>query len=248
MMNAKEKKEQGNAFSISKQDMAQLMYVFSHDLRNPLINMRALTSDIQMSLEDAGQDPVAVCRAVREELPESLAMMEEVMYRMHHLISGSNEIYHCMFDELECEHIDLTVWVQRELARQKDRMKSTEISVSVGELSTFWADPLAMGRIIKELLDNALRFTPHGGSILVHTETRHGLDVLVVRDSGAGMNQNDLERAFQPFFSVDANRLGMGLAIIKAFVHAHGGQTWCESTLDMGSIFYVAMPHRAIHK
>jgi len=247
-MNAKEKKRQGDAFSISKQDMAQLMYVFSHDLHNPLINMRALLSDVQTSMADAGNDSIAVSHAVREELPESLAMMEEVISHMHTLISGSNEIYHCMFDDLECDYIDLTEWFQRELERQKDRLDSAAVSVSLGNLSTFWVDPLAMERIIKELLDNAVRFTPHGGSILVHTERRLGQDVLVVRDSGVGMSENDLERAFQPFSSVDRGRAGMGLAIVKAFVQAHGGQTWCESTLAMGSIFYVAMPHKAKHK
>ncbi|MDQ6956141.1 MAG: HAMP domain-containing sensor histidine kinase [Mariprofundaceae bacterium] len=199
-MNVKKNKKQADTFSISKQDMAQLMYVFSHDLRNPLINMNALLSDIQMSLGDANNDSAAICQAVQEDLPESLEMMADVITHMNGLVSGANDIYHCMFDDLEPEHIQLSEWVERVLERQKGILEDKGISITARELSTIWADPLALERIVTALLDNALYFTPVGGHISLHTEKRSGVDVLVVRDSGVGMSESDVQRVFQPFF------------------------------------------------
>jgi len=238
------KLKQAGVFSISKEDMAEMMHVFSHDLRNPLINMRALLSDIQLSLADAGADSSAIYQVVQEDLPESLDMMSDVITHMNALVSGTNDIYHCMFDDLEPECIQLSAWLERILARQSEALKHKDISITARELSTVWADPLAMERIVMALLENALRFTPLGGHISLHTEKRSGLDVLVFRDSGSGMSESDAQRAFQPFFSTDKQRVGMGLAVVKSLVHAHGGQVWCESALGMGSIFYIAFPNQ----
>lgn len=247
-MNVKESKEQVDAFAISKKDMAQLMYVFSHDLRNPLINMSALLNDIQMSLTDAGNDSTAMRHVVQEDLPESLEMMEDVITHMNGLVSGTNDMYHCMFDGLEPEYIQLSEWIEHVLERQQRVLEDKNISIKAHELSSIWVDPLAMERIVMALLDNALRFTPLGGHISLHTEKRSGLDVLVVRDTGAGMSESDLQRVFHPFFSTDKKRTGMGLAIVKTLVQAHGGQVWCESTLGMGSIFYIALPEQLSEK
>ncbi|MDQ6967313.1 MAG: HAMP domain-containing sensor histidine kinase [Mariprofundaceae bacterium] len=243
-MNMKENKKQGETFSISKQNVAQLMSVFSHDLRNPLINMNALLSDMQMSLSDAGNDSTAICDVVQGDLPESLEMMTDVITHMNGLVSGVNDIYHCMFDDLEPEYIQLSELVERVLARQQEVLQDKDISVTARELSVIWADPLAMERIVTALLENALHFTPTGGHISLHTEKRSGVDVLVVRDSGVGMSEGDFKRVFQPFFSTDKKRAGMGLAVVKSLLQAHGGQIWCESTLGAGSIFYIALPNQ----
>lgn len=247
-MNVKENNKQADAFSISKQDMAQLMYVFSHDLRNPLINMNALLSDMRMSLSDVDNDSTAMTHLVQKDLPESLEMMSDVIMHMNGLVSGADDMYHCMFDDLEPECIQLSESVERVLLRQRAILNDKGISVTARALSSVWADPLAIERIVTGLLDNAVRFTPSGGHISLHTEKRSDLDVLVIRDSGVGMSESDLQRVFQPFFSTDKKRAGMGLAVVKALVQAHGGKVWCESTLAMGSIFYIALPSQVFDK
>jgi len=243
-MNENENNQQTGAFAISKNDLAQLMNVFSHDLRNPLMNMNALVRDIQSSLADAGNDSEAICQVVEEDLTENLEMMSEVVRHMNGLVSGVNDMYHCMFDDLQSESIQLSEWVERILARQKASFQEKDISVTASDLSTMWVDPLAIERIITALLDNALHFTPLGGHISLHSEKGSSLDTLVVRDTGVGMSESDLKRAFNPFFTTDRERSGMGLAVVKALVQAHGGEVWCESALGMGSTFYVALPNR----
>ena len=243
-MHVKENKKLEDTFAISKNDLAQLMNVFSHDLRNPLINMNALLSDIQLSLADAKHDSAAICQVVEEDLPENLEMMTEVIRHMTDLVSGVNDMYHCMFDDLQPEYIQLSEWVERVLVRQQGILRKKDISITARDLSTVWADPLAIERIVTALVDNALHFTPIGGHISLHTEKDSGLDTLVVRDSGVGMSDCDLQRVFNPFFSTDKKRAGMGLAVVKSLVEAHGGQVWCESSLGMGSTFYITLPNQ----
>jgi len=242
-MHVKENKKSADTFVISKNDLAQLMRVFSHDLRNPLINMNALLSDIQLSLADAGNDSAAICQVVEEDLPENLEMMAEVVTHMNGLVAGVNDMYHCMFDDLQPEHIQLSTLVERVLARQQGILQEKDISITACDLATVWADPLAMERIVTALVDNALYFTPTGGHISLHTEKDSGLDTLVVRDSGVGMSESDLKRVFNPFFSTDAKRAGMGLAAVQSLVQAHGGQVWCESSPAMGATFHIALPN-----
>jgi len=243
-MHVKENKKLEDTFAISKNDLAQLMNVFSHDLRNPLINMNALLSDIQLSLADAKHDSAAICQVVEEDLPENLEMMAEVITHMTDLVSGANDMYHCMFDDLQPEYIQLSEWVERVLTRQQGVLRKKDISIKARDLSTVWADPLAIERIVTALVDNALHFTPIGGHISLHMEKDSGLDTLVVRDSGVGMSDCDLQRVFNPFFSTDKKRSGMGLAVVKSLVEAHGGQVWCESSLGMGSTFHIALPNK----
>jgi len=241
-MNVKKNEQQEENFDIAKNDLAQLMYVFSHDLRNPLINMNALLSDIKLSLADVSDDSASICRVVQEDLPENLSMMSDVITHMNALVSGANEMYHCMFDDLQPEYLHLSEWVERVLGRQKGLVQEKDIRITAYDLSSVWVDPLAIERILTVLIDNALHFTEIGGHISLHTEKRLGLDVLVVRDNGVGMSESDLQRVFNPFFSTDKKCSGMGLAVVKSLVQAHGGQVWCESRLGMGSAFYIGLP------
>ncbi|MDX8398165.1 MAG: HAMP domain-containing sensor histidine kinase [Mariprofundaceae bacterium] len=239
-MNIKE--QQAESLVVSKEDMKQLMYVFSHDLRNPLVNMRALINEVKMGLKDSNENPKLLPKFIQTDLPETIEMMDEVVIRMNALIGGANDVFHGMFDHLECEKVDLDALLKREFERRKLIIDASSISYHVESLSKIWADPLAISQLVGQLLDNALRFCGEKGHVSIHIEKRANLDVLLVRDSGSGISGSDLGQVFQPFFTTDKKRSGMGLALVKALVQAHGGQVWCESTLGAGSIFYVALP------
>ncbi|MDX8395425.1 MAG: HAMP domain-containing sensor histidine kinase [Mariprofundaceae bacterium] len=230
------------SLTVSNEDIKQLMYVFSHDLRNPLVNMRALMNDLQVTLSHAGDDAETIREAVQEDVPETLAMMDAVVLRMNELITGANGIYHGMFDMLEYEQVELADLVHREIQRRKDALDALNIAITVKALSKVWGDSLLVGQMIGVLLDNVLAFAGEGSDVSLHTEKRKGMDVLVMRDNGKGINGSDLSRIFQPFFSTDTNHHGMGLALLKAWVQAHAGKVWCESVLAEGSVFYIGLP------
>jgi signal transduction histidine kinase len=102
--------------------------------------------------------------------------------------------------------------------------------------------------LIRNLVDNALRHTPPGGSIHVRLHNMDGTALLTVTDTGVGIPSRDLPRIFERFYRVDRARsretggTGLGLAIVKHVVENHGGAVEVRSELGRGSTFEVRLP------
>ncbi len=111
------------------------------------------------------------------------------------------------------------------------------------------ADKRMMGRVINNLIGNAIKYTPESGTISVVLQAGDGTIRLSVADSGIGIAAENLSRIFEKFYVVDAagarerRSLGLGLSIVKSFVEAHHGRIWVESEgLGRGSKFLIEMP------
>jgi signal transduction histidine kinase len=101
---------------------------------------------------------------------------------------------------------------------------------------------------VRNLLDNAIRYTGAGGVIRVRLGRQEGDAILEVKDTGEGIPTRDLGRVFERFYRVDTARsratggTGLGLAIVKHVVESHGGRVEAESQLGVGSTFTVLLP------
>jgi signal transduction histidine kinase len=107
------------------------------------------------------------------------------------------------------------------------------------------ADPLRVSQIVGNLLGNALKFTPADGQVTLCTTARDGSIVFQVRDSGPGIPPEHLEHLFDKFWQArptDHRGAGLGLAIARGLVEAHGGRMWVESTVGSGSTFAFSIP------
>jgi signal transduction histidine kinase len=102
--------------------------------------------------------------------------------------------------------------------------------------------------VVVNLLDNAIKYTPSGGSINLEVHAREGKAVIEVADTGIGIPLGALPHIFERFFRVDKARsrdaggAGLGLAIVKSICAAHGGQVEVESAEGRGSRFIVELP------
>jgi two-component system sensor histidine kinase VicK len=109
-----------------------------------------------------------------------------------------------------------------------------------------------MERVLFNLLDNAIKFSPTGGSIIAGVEecTHEGRSGVLIRvqDSGIGIPSSELIRIFDRFHQVDPSTrrryggMGLGLALVRSIVEAHLGVVWAESEQDLGSTFFVWLP------
>jgi heavy metal sensor kinase len=112
-------------------------------------------------------------------------------------------------------------------------------------------DRARLKQVVVNLLDNAIKYTPEGGSVRMSVKADSGKAVLEVADTGIGLAPDDLARVFDRFFRADKARsrdpdgAGLGLAIVKSICNAHGGRIEVESTLGTGSCFRVALPKAA---
>lgn len=96
------------------------------------------------------------------------------------------------------------------------------------------------------LLDNAVKFTPPGGEIVLEAREARTHAVLIVRDTGTGIDAGDLPRVFDRFYRADRSRSmpgnGLGLSFAAAIARAHGGEITAESRPGMGSAFTIRLP------
>jgi signal transduction histidine kinase len=109
-------------------------------------------------------------------------------------------------------------------------------------------DQELINRLILNLLDNAVKYTPQGGEISLALERRNGNAEIVVRDTGIGIPEADQSRVFDRFYRVDKARsralggAGLGLSIVRWIVDVHGGEVSVDSTPGRGSTFVVKLP------
>jgi signal transduction histidine kinase len=139
--------------------------------------------------------------------------------------------------------------------RSDAEAKGHAISVSLdARYVRLYADPARLQQVFWNVLKNAVKFTPKGGAISVKTENpdSHGCLQIVIRDTGLGLTEEELDRIFEPFSQGDHARgktshayggLGLGLAISREIVQSHHGKIWAASNgRDQGSTFYIELP------
>ncbi len=142
---------------------------------------------------------------------------------------------------------DIVDFVKEPAERKKISLSRNEISSSLGAR----ADRTYLEQVLINLLDNAIKYTPEGGKVIVSAIEKDSKEIqLSVEDNGIGIPKEDLSRIFERFYRVDKGRskemggTGLGLSIVKHLVQAHGGRVWVESQPGKGSTFYFTLPKR----
>ena len=136
-----------------------------------------------------------------------------------------------------------------ETAALKAQAKSITLAADCPrDLPTARGDIMRLQELLQNLLDNALQYTPEGGSVNVRARQENGNVVVCVQDTGMGIPVAEQERIFERFYRLDAARsravggTGLGLSIARHIAEAHGGRIWVESEVGRGSCFYVTIP------
>ena len=224
---------------------SQLLSTVSHELRNPLAAIKGFATmllDTQDELEQAKK---------REFLQEIDAASDRLTILIDHLLE---------FARLEAGMLpikpvptDLKEVVAGALGHLKIRAPEKPVSLRIHPgLPRVAADPQRLRQVFDNLLDNALKYTPALSSIEIDgvedTEDSNPVVRISVMDSGPGIPKEQLERIFEPFQQSGENSgprpggVGLGLAICRRIIQAHGGHIWAESANGHGATFVITMP------
>jgi len=217
-----------------------LIATLSHELRTPITSL-SMALDL-LKRTDLTLTPEQ--RSLLDAAHEDVARLQDVAQRLLDLsrIRAANIA-------LERQKVDVRDTIQRAIriftlqAQEKGvalvaNLPSTELAI-VG-------DPTKLTWAVSNLLSNALRYTPAGGKVLVDAVPHDGLVMVSVADTGPGIPSEQRERIFEPFAQVldsgEIGAAGLGLAIVRDIVQAHGGRIHLQSEIGKGSRFTLELP------
>jgi two-component system, cell cycle sensor histidine kinase PleC len=219
----------------------------SHELRTPLntvIGFAKLLGE-QQKRQLSDTQVVEYSDLIRDAATHLLAVINDIL-DISKMQSGKYT--------LDSREVDLHEVLQVSLAAF--RSNATELGVALEwhvdrHLPTIKGDPAKLRQIFGNLISNAIKFTPPGGTVAIEAHTlADGGVVVFVRDTGVGMTKEEISVALTPFAQVDASRsrwregAGLGLPIAKALVQLHGGRLEVRSAKSMGTEVAVALPSR----
>jgi two-component system phosphate regulon sensor histidine kinase PhoR len=214
----------------------------SHELRTPLASLRALVDTLA---DGALEDPPAANRFLyRMEVEvDALTQMVEELFELARIESGQTPLRLCAMPAAAA------IGAGAERLRPQAERAHVDLQIDLWEnLPEVVVDPDRIQQVVTNLVHNAIKFTPAGGSIRVSAcaETASDELLVTVQDTGVGIAPDDLPRIFERFYKADRARsgggTGLGLAIAKHIVQAHGGRIWAESTPGKGSTFFFSLP------
>ena len=228
-------KEALEAEALRRSDLVKtaLLRAVSHDLRSPLTGIRTAVGALQnATLQLSPED--------RNELLETIDVDSERLSRL-------------VGDLLDLSRLEAggaapapEVWALDDLVHEAVDLLGARDRVEVaGEAPLVNVDATQIQRVLANLIENALKFSPEGAKVHVRiTATRMEAIVRVV-DQGPGLAEDELERVFEPFYRREtgaATGAGLGLAIARGFAAANGGRVWAESRPGQGASFALALP------
>lgn len=216
---------------------SNFLAVMSHELRTPLNAIGGYVQLLQMGVHG----PV---------LPDQMEALDRIDRSQRHLLRLINDVLN--LSRIEAGHVDYRVErvvvsevVESVMPMVEPQMaaKSLRLETAVAPRIETRADREKVQQILLNLLTNAIKFTPRGGSICVETSADRTRVMLRVIDTGVGIPPDMIEKVFEPFIQVDASRsrsvegTGLGLAISRDLARGMGGDLSARSSLGSGSIF-----------
>jgi two-component system sensor histidine kinase KdpD len=217
---------------------AALLDSLAHDIKTPLTSIKAAVTSL-LGAPSAGQH-------------ELLTIINEEADRLNRLAAEVIEMARIEAGRLHLEKAPVSVaaMVDQALARFAAGLDGRRITVEIEEgLPQGEADPELILSVVRQLVENALKYSPTGSPLAVSARANGGKIVIGVADRGPGIEENERFRIFEKFYRgrthrYDTKGTGMGLAIAKGIVEAHGERIWVESEPGQGSAFYFTLPVR----
>jgi two-component system phosphate regulon sensor histidine kinase PhoR len=216
----------------------------SHDLRTPLASLQAMIE----TLQDGALDD-------REAAQDFLARMDDEVQSLNRLVVDFLELSRIESGQLELHPLPtdlraLLIGVTVRMTAQAEQRGVALTLAPLDALPTLTIDGARIAQVLLNLLQNALAFTPRGGTVTLSASVHADHIALQVQDTGVGIAPEDLPHIFERFYKADRARsgggTGLGLAIAKHLVERHGGCIWAESVPQHGTTVTCTLPRGVV--
>jgi signal transduction histidine kinase len=247
-----------------REEFKKFVYIVSHDLRTPLINLKGFSAELRFALEtvQSALDPLlprlddsqrpAVTTAIQEDIPESLEFIEFSVKRIDDFMNAVLRLSRMGRRSLKLEPLDMDAVVQGALDNLADQISQRQVEVTVkSPLPEVIADRDSMNELVGIFLKNAVVYLDPArpGEIEVIGERNSGETIFSIRDNGRGIAAEDMHKIFEPFRRAgrqDVPGEGMGLVFAQTLARLHGGSITCASEPGVGSEFTFTISNQLV--
>lgn len=254
----KEIKHMLDELTYRNKEMEQIMYVTSHDLRSPLLNIQGFSKELAKDIEKVRQklNENSTSSAVKEELaetleediPEAIKFILTSSSKMDTLLSGLLRISRMGRVTLTIKRLDMNELMTNVIGAFEYKIKEEKVKVQIGELPSSKGDNTQINQIFSNLIDNALKYldSDREGIIKISGKNENEHIVYCLEDNGIGIVESHQDKVFEIFHRLNpvdsVAGEGLGLTIVRRILDRHGGKIWVESEPGKGSKFFVSLP------
>lgn len=238
-------------------ELEQVVYVTSHDLRSPLVNVQGFSKELQYTLQelremlqhhdippDRGREAIALMDG---EITEDLNYILTSIAKMDTLLAGLLKLSRLGRAALTVETLDMNALIAQVAAACEFQIKEAGATLDIAPLPPCRGDAVQINQIFSNLLGNALKYldSARPGHITIWGRQEGAHAVYCVEDNGVGIAPEHQHKIFELFHRLDPGQSsgeGLGLTIIRRILDRHGGTVRVESEAGQGSRFFVSLP------
>ncbi len=216
--------------------LSQFSADIAHEIRTPVANIR-------------GEAEVALTRPrtpeeYREVIESNVGECEKLSGIIDNLLFLARA--EAADGHIQCESFDARAEIEKIASFYETIAEEQQVVLRCSGEGKVFADPMLFGRALSNLVENALRYTPAGGTISISIFADARYSEIVVKDTGCGIAPEHISRIFDRFYRVEAARssegAGLGLALVKSITDLHGGYAKIESELERGTVATLSFP------
>ncbi len=247
------------AVKAKNEELQSYIYITSHDLRSPLVNLKGFTSELERSCRELTDQLQTLCsgkeqtkelveKVLKEDIPEDIYFIRRSVDKMESLLEGLLKVSRVGTSELFMSRLDMNRLLDTVVQAMRYELDQAGAKVDIDKLPDCMGDANHVNQAFSNLISNALNYRhPESDCKIKISGTRRGGEsIYCVSDNGVGIRNEHLKSVFEIFNRLDPETSpqgeGLGLTIVSRIAGRHGGRVWAESEFNRGSRFYLALP------
>jgi PAS domain S-box-containing protein len=238
-------------------ELEQIVYVTSHDLRSPLVNIQGFSNEILLSINELRslsdrmmikeEDQDDLNRILDIDIPESFSYIETSIHRMDALLKGLLKLSRYGRVPLKIETLDMNKLIENVLKTLEFNIKEKNITVRKDHLPICSGDEDQIIQVFSNIIGNAVKYMDIKDNSVLHitSSSTSKYNVYHVKDNGVGIEKEFHDKVFELFHRLSPSESqgeGLGLTIVKKIVERHKGRITLDSEPGKGTTFYIALP------
>ena len=248
--------------SAKNKEMENYLYVASHDLRTPLVNIQGFSQrfktqadSIKKLVTNKKLEPELLHQLANitdENIPKTLNFIHSNIEKMDILINGLLQLSRTGKVVMNIQKVDMNALFEKILQRLDFQIKETQCEIHIKTLPECYGDAALLDQLFANIISNALKYYDVERALKITVEANNNNNnkvVYTIKDTGNGISQRHLDKIWDVFYRIDPKSDkggdGLGLSLVKRIAEKHKGKVWVESAENKGSIFHVELNNRS---